>query len=389
MIENQKTQYLSHYLELIKPHIPEELISEESYTNIRRIALHIPGALAFSTFGFECRLGTPTANADFLFSLQSDNSGPEILAGKLPDNDFPPEFFNYPVWSRIRDFGRLWADPPSPLYESLDDVWLEFDIHTFPEALLPSIFFSPLHKFERDGPGLNQFKTEELLALIESVYACTKGRSPGAAMSRKWQSCIEMLPRLKALFQVGIMLGRPSANGIRTCVSVPSGKAVTAYLNAVDWPGDVAKLQPMLKKLSPWFDSLALHLDVSDELSPKISIECKFLMRRGPDREPLWHDFLAFLMESGLCLPKKRDALLAFPGYCPTDVDVCPLPLKRLADRLEMVYRSFFVRTIYHVKLVYNEKSEWEAKGYLGVNHIWKGIRGDYEKGRGRWGLIG
>ncbi len=389
MEENQKTTSLAQYLELIRPHISEDLISEKSYADIRRIALHIPGALAFSTFGFECRLGVPAADADFLFSLHSDNSGPEILAGKLPGNDFPPEFFNYPVWSRIRDFGRLWADPPSPHYENLDDVWLEFDIDTFPKALIPSLFFGPLDRFEKDGPGLNPFKAEDLLTLIESVYAHTRGRSPGPAMVSKCQSCIKNLGRLKSLFQVGIMLGRPGADGIRMCVSVPSGKAVTGYLNAVGWPGDVDKLQPMLEKLSPWFDSLALHLDVSDELSPGIGIECKFLKRRGPDREPLWHDFLDFLVESGLCLPRKRDALLAFPGYCPTDLDACPPSLKRLADRLEMFYRSFFVRTIYHVKLVYNEKSEWEAKGYLGVNHIWKGIRGDYDKGRGRWGIVG
>lgn len=268
MEENQKKPSLAQYLDLIRPHIPEGLVSKESYSDIRRIALHIPGALAFSTFGFECRLGALETDADFLFSLHSDNSGPDILAGKLPDNDFPPEFFDYPVWNRIRDFGRLWADPPSPLYENLDDVWLEFDIHTFPEALLPSIFFGPLDNFERDGPGLNQFKTEELMALIESVYACTRGRSPGATMIREWQNCIEILPRLKALFQVGIMLGRPTANGIRICVSVPSGKAVTEYLKATDWPGDVDALQPILQKISPWFDSLALHLDVSDKLSP-------------------------------------------------------------------------------------------------------------------------
>ena len=148
------------------------------------------------------------------------------------------------------------------------------------------------------------------------------------------------------------------------------------------------ELQPTLQDISPWFDSLALHLDVAEELSPKIGIECKFLKRRSPDREPLWHDFLGFLVERGLCLYEKREALLEFPGYSPTDTDICPFPLKQLADQLEMLYQSFFVRTIYHIKLVYDEKSGWEAKAYLGVNHIWKGIGGDYEKGRGRWGII-
>ena len=385
----KKHHSLAQYLDLILPHIPVPLVSEAVYGNIRLLAQHIPGALAFSTFGFECRLGDPVANADFLFSFDSGNSGPEILAGKLPESDFPSAFFEYPVWRRIRDFGTMWADPPSLLHESIDDVWLEFDMHSFPEASFPSLFFGPLDRFDRAGSGSNQYKREDLSNLVESVYERVLEMSPSPGARKTWQTCFKMLPRVKSLFQVGIMLGRPGANGIRICVLLPSASAVIHYLNTVNWPGDIKKLEPVLQEISPWYDSLALHLDVGEEILPKIGIECKFLKRRGPDLEPHWHDFLGFLTERGLCVSEKRDALLAFPGYAPTDPDLSPLPLKLLADRLAMIYRSFFVRTIYHIKLVYNEKQEWEAKGYLGVNHIWKGIQGDYEKGRGRWGLIG
>ena len=199
----KKHYFLAHYLDLIKPHIPTGLVSEAAYEKIRLLAMNVPGALAFSTFGFECRLGNPAADADFLFSLHSDNSGPDILAGNLPESDFPSDFFNDPVWTKVREFGKLWADPPSPIHDYLDDVWLEFDAHAFPEELLPSLFFGPLDKYGSDGGSLGPLLTyEDLLTLMESVYGKIQGQSPAPAMIRKWQGCIEKLPRLKALFQL-------------------------------------------------------------------------------------------------------------------------------------------------------------------------------------------
>jgi hypothetical protein len=59
-----------------------------------------------------------------------------------------------------------------------------------------------------------------------------------------------------------------------------------------------------------------------------------------------------------------------------------------MMERLEMLYRSFFVRSIYHVKLAYDGSARWEAKVYLGVDHLWKGLSGEPERGRGRWGII-
>ena len=75
----------SHYLDLLKHDLPDELISDVSFSKIRKVASQVPGALAFSAFGFECRMGDREPAADFLFSLQKNNSGPEIFSGKLPE----------------------------------------------------------------------------------------------------------------------------------------------------------------------------------------------------------------------------------------------------------------------------------------------------------------
>ena len=384
-----ETAALDQYLNLVKADIPSALLSQEAFATVHRLCTRLPGALAFSTFGFECRLGKIEADADFLASLSSDNSGPDILSGKLPAHDFALEFFKHPVWKRVREFGRMWAAPPSPLYRCMDDIWLEFDTHIPSEAQLPSLFFGPFDKIDRDNPSAASHSREDMLTLLESVYACTMGKAPTPSMSRQWRKCIEVLPWPKALFQVGIMAARPGSDRLRMCVVFPSTDTLTDYLESVGWPGDMGVVKPMLKTMSGWFEQFPLHLDVSDEVSPKIGIECKFLKRRSPDREPKWIEFLDFLIGRDLCLPIKRDALLAYPGYAPTNPNACPKPLERMIEQLEMRYRSFFVRTIYHVKLTYEKTHGWEAKAYLGVNHIWKGLRGDFEKGRGKWGIIG
>ncbi len=374
---------VADYLDLIWPHISSELVCGEARADIRRVASKIPGALAFSTFGFECPLGTEERRADFLFSLVQDNSGPDILAGKLPAHDFSPACFDHAAWRGVRSFGKAWADPSSPLHDRADDVWLEFDVRKRADALsVPNFFFGPkMGDQERDQP-------EDLLALIKTAYACLRARIPAASASQKWLECLERLPRLNSLFQVGMMLARRGSDRVRVCLNLRPVELVR-YLLDVGWPGDLKEVGLMLERLGAWFDSLSLHLDVGEQVRPKIGLEGMFPHRRGPEREPRWRDFLDFLVASGLCRPAKREALLRFSGHAHTDPQSCPRPLKRLLDGAATSYSSFFVRTIYHIKLACDDQRAWEAKAYLGIGHLFKSWWGEAGKGRGKWGLIG
>ena len=81
-------------------------------------------------------------------------------------------------------------------------------------------------------------------------------------------------------------------------------------------------------------------------------------------------------------------ALLGYNGHRPTDRTASPAGLRDMIDRLELSHASFFVRKIFHVKLSLEPDRDWRAKAYLGVGHLWKGLAGDSEPGRGRWGPI-
>ena len=168
----------SHYLDLLKPDLPDELISDASFSKIRKVASQVPGALAFSAFGFECRLGAREPAADFLCSLQKNNSGPEILSGKLPENDFDTFLFSIPQWKQVRCFGEQWADPPDPLYAGIDDVWLEFDVSDSSEqgVKAPSLFFSPF--YTKGNLYGNVPDPDEGLRLLEKVFLFAQRPNP-------------------------------------------------------------------------------------------------------------------------------------------------------------------------------------------------------------------
>ena len=385
---------LSRYLDLLKADIIGGLVSVKSFSKIEKIAAGIPGALVFSPFGFECPLGVEEGVADFLFSLTKDNSGPEILAGELPEHDFNGSFFQVPhlnrVWHRVRRFGKRWADPRAHLYHSIDNVWLELDIASGTQEGMaaPSLFFAPFAAENRFQGTLSTPK--EGLRPLEAVFFCLKGRAPKDSIRRNWEKCLGMLSRLTNLFQVGYMIARSDSDTLRMCITVPDGTTLKRYLAHVNWPGDFGRLDFVLQKISPLFPTLYLHVDVGTEVSGKIGIECKFPYHRGPSREPRWHPFLDFLLKAGCCVPEKKKALLAYPGYGKTPENGCPRALAEMAERRHPLYRSYFVRTIYHVKLVLTETGNLEAKAYMGVNHLWKGVRPEESKrGRGPWGIIG
>ncbi len=378
----------SNYLDLIRPDIPESLISTAAFSQIQEFASRLPGLLAFSTFGFECRLGNRDAEADFLFSLHKNNSGPQILSGNLPKHDFDASVFEIPQWRQVRHFGRQWLYPPSPLFSGIDDVWLEFDLCKSPAhgSHAPSLFMAPFIDFSpRDQEALD---LTDGLNIIQTIFEWLTGQKPDRRALSNWQKCLEILPSLRLLFQMGFMLARPQVDKLRMCIIAKDHQIARQYLRHIQWPGNICSVMPMLEQLSALFDVLYLHIDAGESISAKLGIECKFPKRKGPAREPRWFPFLDFLVDQGLCLAEKREGLLAFPGYRVTDRHTCLQPLRERIEKLQWSHTSFFVRTLYHIKLVYHVDQSWEAKGYLGIDHLWKDFLGNGKSGQNPYDII-
>lgn len=378
------------YLEMLKPDVPAHLVSKSSFPRIRNLVTRLPGCLAFTPFGFECPLGDDAAEADFLFTLLKINSGPAILSGQQKGHNFDTSLLRIPQWRRVRRFGELWADPREPSFAGIDDVWMEFDIASVSAAHdvnAPSIFFGPFWSFRK--PGLILPGADEAAQFLVTAFVHLNDRWPAEASIRNWKHCLEILPCMGILFQVGFMIARPDSNMLRMVVAVDDANTLKTFLNGVGWPGDFRNLEPVLENLSSFGLSFSLNLDVGETISGKIGIECRFPRRLAPTQEPRWFTFLDYLTGEGLCRPEKRNALLQYSGCIETDMHACPIPLRKMASRHFPLYRSFFVRIISHVKLVLDVSGEWKAKAYLGIKHFWKGLMGVNERANGPWGIIG
>jgi len=331
---------VAEYLDTVAPHIPAGLISPQYLGAIREVASCLPGAMAFRTFGFECALSDPAPDADFLISLGRSDGGPDILAGTLPG------------WQRIRTFGKQWADPASPLHDQVDDVWLEFDMReNRSKPPVPSLFFSPVARATPSDEGGRDIRAGHL-RLIQTVWRSVVSDTVSDDSTGRWGLCIESLSSRGSLFQVGLMLPRPTRD-IRLCMHFPSSGQLLDYLTAIGWPGPREALRPLVEELFQRVDDVALDIDVGASVSPKIGLECAFKRHRGIQRGPKWDHFLDFLVERGMCLPAKRDGLLAYPGYAHTDDET----------------QSVFVRHLFHIKVVCQPGQPLTAKAYLSVAH--------------------
>ncbi|MBO1345923.1 MAG: hypothetical protein EBE86_000290 [Hormoscilla sp. GUM202] len=342
----------------VSPYIPAKLISGKNLRHIREIASHLPGAIA-SFWGFECRLGESAPQGDFLICLKAEEEGRALVAGTHDSIELSESLRSHSVWNLAGNFGRHWVDPTSPIYEKVDNMWLEFDVDGEPPAIpIPSLFFgcSPT-QVENTGITLAKAEPESHEWVTETALKILLGDSLSGEIAQNLRQCLGALPPEAYVFQIGLMLAR-KAETIRLCIRNISGKDIIVYLEKIGWTGAIDFLQATVSELASFTDCIHLDLDVGNGVLPKIGLEC--YIEGQPRSEPKWAAFLSYLVEVGLCLPDKRDALMGCPRY----IGVC-------SDRLGPRKWSDFVMGLHHIKMVWEGDRILQAKGYIYINHSW------------------
>lgn len=348
---------LTNYLELIKPKVDANLIAPQYWQSIETVAGVLPSAVT-TFFGFECRLGIEEAHADFLICADAEEAGREILANRESAIALPTALYAHPVWQQIRDFSQQWNNPSSPLYNRVNNIWLEFDIDRPSVGIpVPSCFFAPQPIYADSD---SQWTIDTALKLLQN-------RAVPEVIASKLSSCFELLPDDAYVFQIGVMLARKS-DLARICIRNITPEQIPAYLTKIGWSGSVDKLQETLSELSKYAARIDLDIDVGESVLPKIGLEC--YLDRQPQFEPKWQLFLDYLVDLGFCTEQKRDSLLAYTGYIRGNQNPQLLPsnLERISNLVSPGCEGVFFKGLHHIKVTYQDAQPLEAKAYLYVS---------------------
>ena len=380
---------LNDMVSAISPTIPPSLISPHALEAIAAVAKHFPITLS-TTVGFECPLAAG-AEADFFLRV-SGAWGQALLAGesqtppildqlRLEPELFPPGFallWDAPLWQRIREFARLWAEPNSLLHQAVEDLWLEFDTASgdtsgitdhgseIPDQQrtkpipLPSTFFGV------KSPGIPSWEW-----LSQSALPTLLGEPLSIDAELTLQHCLVNIPAAARLFQVGLLSGRTLIQGdspaMRLYIQDMPLAQLRSTLSRLSWVGDAELLTQLLTRVCQSKGRFSVQLEIQDALSPVIAIECYFHHRTE------WQQVLNRLVSTGFCSPERAQALLNYPGYVRAQDHLAPFPklLESWSAQLSPYRECFLVKRLAYLKFTYQPGCPLLAKAYLGLSPTW------------------
>lgn len=355
-----KGLHTAHYLNSIECSIPPHLISAQRYGEMKKLASYFPEAIS-SFFGFESRLSSPEAHADYLFAVSSLRNEREKLAALIKKKTFPEEYLATSEWQNICRFVLEWASPESVLYQKILGMWFEFDmVENQGDIPIPCIFLHTIPLRRTGGENIG-WLTQMALPLIS-------GKKLPEKIEQNVQRAIDELPKEAVIMDAGIMLSRP-VSGVRFIIAKIQPNHIIPYLEKLGWSEEHDHLSTLLKELKRQVTRIVLHITLTEQgIDKKIGIECSFTSDRY-HLETRWVSFFDYLVDKGVCIPQKKDALLQFMGIDQEDVkrnfdSSIYKPTVKIPDD---DFSSALVRYISHVKLVYGPDQQISAKAYPGV----------------------
>ncbi|MFL5353228.1 hypothetical protein [Archangium sp.] len=359
---------LNAYLKLSAPYLSPCLISPTALADLVWIARLLPPV---SASGFECRLGREEAQADLGVRLLAADGSRAALAGRGdPSLALSPSLFVHPVWERLRRFGVHWDEPGTLLQEEIRDVFLEFDVDGPPSPVpIPSFFI----EYERQA--------WRRLEALEQSLALLWGAPLAPAVRARVVDCLAALPPEGSVSAVGAMFSR-RFDGVRLCLQGLTPGTMPGYLARIGWPGQPEELEAMLAPVAGRVERMALSLDVGAAVLPKVGVECHLAESLyEPDTER-WTALLDVLVERGLCLPAKREALVGWLGHTHlrSRPETLPSNLRALSASLGPSALPVFLRRLNHLKLVLQPGQPPEAKAYLALLQRWLGHDGQRKR---------
>jgi len=348
------------YLNTTSHNIPDNIISSENLSQIRKLAgLFSKGTTSF--FGFETRLGSTDASSDYLFAVSSKNMERDALMRFLK-YEIPDDLKNKSEWRNLFNFTMKWSDSESDIYKNVLGLWLEFDTAKLSENYeIPNVFLQ-IRKTRID----NYEDEQKFKWVILQALPLLTGESLPKKIEENLINALKKLPKETSLIHVGTMLSR-KAYGVRIVINRIKPEQIIPYLKSIGYNSETSELNQTINEISKYSSRLILHINIGEKIDSKVGIECSF----AEDKYHLqneWKNLFDYLEKKGLCIREKREALLDFPGVAKENDDEFNLETYMVAPKIDHnKYSSALVRYLSHIKIVYKPNEGFEAKAYPGV----------------------
>lgn len=355
---------LNEYVKVIEPFLTPSMIRREHLRIIKEFFSYFNCGTS-NFIGLEIPLGPHKTNRnDFFIAIPSNKLYRLSLHHSIKGKIFSALCKESSAWRKVKKFVKKWIDPSSSLYTNVIGFWFEFG--TYDTSLSPNVFFTPVGLEKGISPSDYKWLLDEALPIFVPKF---RGSSYEDIVSR----CIECLPARSNLFQIGVMLSRPSRD-LRMVIKGMERKDIPYYLQEVGWRGDISNVDKLVHDIPSSVSRIVLHFGIGKKsLEPSIGIECSFRPNRF-HLEKKWKEIFDYAIERGLCQESEKADLLSFQGICQFNIwdkiNLCE-SMRREAEAIVQSLESVIIRYISHIKFTYKGGNNWKnVKAYIGVRHF-------------------
>jgi len=303
-------------------------------------------------WGFECRLGAKASQTDFGVGISFDRA--DFIGAWCPPTTGTSTGSFHRVWQRIQALAAAEPKNDASQPKPIRMIWLEFDRPRELDALAAPILFV-VPQFGQTSPQvglggqISDHRSSDTMATIREIVALLSDVSNcGESQLRDFEQCLGALPSIDGgSLLLGSLAGRSSpcmrfVGALRPAALVPFLRQVGVEDIPVSLPGLMGEFEGVL-------DAVGVHLDIGSGIGPTIGVEL-LGVRRGAVR---LEQTMSILQRHGLCTAAKRAAVLRWRG-------------KTAVDRGEEPPGTLY-HWINHLKIVFRESGDVEAKTYLAL----------------------
>lgn len=280
---------------LLAPHLSTDLIDDSYQEYILSISKRLP---LLSWGCFECRLTAESQRVDFMLSI-NQNELLEIKNNKNVLSSIP--VLDAEIWKSVKEFSNIFYKENSLFAEVVLNLWLEYDIENSQKMSSIPFLFTTF----RDLKYNNQINSE---IVINTLKQFPNNYSTNLKIQLK--NCVMHLPYCSRIYGIGLMNTRYN-NVIRLGIIFYSFEELKRYLATIYLITNPQELLKDLLMYVDYCDSFLLHLDIGEEVNPRIGVEFCFDYQK---KQKKLRTFIALLENANLCDKAKGKAVLNWDG---------------------------------------------------------------------------